>query len=87
VNRPIRLFAAALLLFLCGGCANRYFAWNTPLPTDQEHGFVQTGDANYSYPVSSTGWLNPPNRSDPMKSLCRELGKQGIACPAPAHIR
>jgi hypothetical protein len=88
VNCPIRALTGVLLLSLCGGCANRYFAWNQPLPIDQDHGFVQT-DPGYGYGYSDPGWLTPPSDHDgrAMKDFCRELGKQNLPCPVPTRFR
>jgi hypothetical protein len=86
VNALIRTFTAALLLFFCGGCANQYFAWNQPLPVDQEHGFLQTS-SNYDVaPFSNVPWPHSDySRSDAMKDFCRTLEKQGFKCPTPAR--
>jgi hypothetical protein len=72
---------------LCSGCANRYFAWNKPLPVDNDYGFVQTSYDYNAGPLS----LRPPSdsydRSRVQKELCRELGKQNIPCPMPTRLR
>jgi hypothetical protein len=88
VNCPLRVLTGALLLFLSGGCASRYFAWNEPLPVDQEHGFVSTDDAD----AATHGWpwqtMHSPSDNDRQvrKELSREMNKQGFKDLAPVRL-
>jgi len=69
---------------MCGGCA-RYFAWKAPVPTDEEHGFVQQGSPSYEpWPYWQPRPWDSYDRSALEKEVRRELNRNiSHSIPAP----